>query len=498
MRFLDYLPLSTKNLTRQKARTVLTIIAITVGSMSLILMVSLIVSIRRSVINSFQKLGAFQLVTLVRDPNPPTDNAQIITNGNNNPDEEEGKKIDDITLATVRKIPHVIDATAIGPGIWMKTARLDGQTKKIWPNVLSYTPETKVFEMPLLAGRNLTNTDMDKVVVGTGILETYGYVGRPKDIIGKKLIFTYDSGPGSGPDWGDPPKAPPQNADKTWYEDKKNQGMEIAVEIVGVADNQNMDSNQNYINLAWAKKLMTVVHWEWDETERKACQERMNRLMSQYDKETGENPPTANENCDNYGKNQLVKEDNFTKSGYGSIIMKVDDTDNIELVAKEIQNLGYGATTAKNMVDQINKITLLIGVVLGLIGGISLFVAAIGIINTMIMATYERTREIGVLRACGATRATIRWLFTLEAALLGFWGGVFGLGVSILLGLLARLLVAKFGAALGSIPLNEIGSFPLWLIAGVIGFTTVMGTAAGLIPAIRASRLNPVEALRYE
>lgn len=497
MRLIDYLPLSLKNLARQKTRTFLTIVAITVGSMSLILMVSLIVSIRSSVMTSFQKLGAFQLVTLVRDPNPSTDNAQIITNGNNNPDEEEGKKIDDTTLIAVRKIPHVIDATAIGPGVWMKTARLDGQTKKIWPNILSFEPQTKVFEMPLLAGRNLTSADMDKVVVGTGILETYGYVGRPGDIIGKKLIFSYDSGPGSGPDWGEPPIKPPQNADKSWYEDKKNQGMEIPVEIIGVADNRNMDSNQNYINLAWAKKLMTVVHWEWNDEARKKCEDQ-ERILREQQKEAEMQEQVVQGACDALATQELVKEDNFIKTGYGSIIMKVDDTDNIEVVAKEVQNLGYGVTTAKNMVDQINKMTLLIGLVLGVIGAISLFVAAIGIINTMIMATYERTREIGVLRACGATRATIRRLFTLEAALLGFWGGVLGLIVSILLGLLARLAVTKFGGALGNIPLDQIGSFPLWLIAGVIAFTTIMGMIAGLIPAIRAARLNPVEALRYE
>jgi putative ABC transport system permease protein len=150
------------------------------------------------------------------------------------------------------------------------------------------------------------------------------------------------------------------------------------------------------------------------------------------------------------------------------------------------------------MVDQINKILMLIGLVLAAIGGISLFVASIGIINTMIMATYERVREIGVMRACGATRATIRRLFTFEAALLGFWGGAFGLIISIGLGQLAKLIVHKYGANLGNIPVDRIGSFPVWLILGVIAFTTVLGMISGLYPAIKAARLNPVDALRYE
>ena len=116
----------------------------------------------------------------------------------------------------------------------------------------------------------------------------------------------------------------------------------------------------------------------------------------------------------------------------------------------------------------------------------------------MIMATYERTREIGVMRACGATKATIRRLFTFEAAMLGFWGGLFGLLISYGIGMLAKLLVTKYGANLGNVPVQHIGSFPFWLIAGVISFTTLIGMLAGLYPAIRAARLNPVDALRYE
>lgn len=194
----------------------------------------------------------------------------------------------------------------------------------------------------------------------------------------------------------------------------------------------------------------------------------------------------------------LKKDDNFTQQGYSSVVLKADDKTNISLVAKDIQKLGYGANTAEAMIAQINKIFLLVGVGLGLFGGIALFVASIGIINTMIMATYERTREIGVMRACGATRATIRRLFTFEAALLGFWGGAFGLIICIALTQIAKLLVTKYGANLGNIPVDKIGSFPIWLVLIIIGFTTFLGMLSGLYPAIKAARLNPVDALRYE
>jgi len=200
----------------------------------------------------------------------------------------------------------------------------------------------------------------------------------------------------------------------------------------------------------------------------------------------------------NYSSLQiLTKDDGVLRNGYGSILLRADNTANIESVGKDIKNLGFGAQTAKDMLDNIEKIFGLIGLIIGAIGGIVLFVAALGIINTMIMATYERTREIGIMRACGATRANIRNLFIFEAGILGFLGGVIGLALS--------YGFAKIGNAIGNriaiaqnVPINNLISFPLWLIISVIALTTLIGIIAGLIPAIRASHLDPVEALRYE
>src|SRR5205807_6323846 len=96
-----------------------------------------------------------------------------------------------------------------------------------------------------------------------------------------------------------------------------------------------------------------------------------------------------------------------------------------------------------SFVDQQLQVFQIVSYVLGGIGGIALAVAAIGVINTMVMAILERTREIGVLRACGATRATIRRLFTIEAGLLGFLGGVFGIVVGFGLTRIANVVINK-------------------------------------------------------
>ncbi|MCX6808781.1 MAG: ABC transporter permease [Candidatus Berkelbacteria bacterium] len=495
MRFFDYIRLALKNLTRQKARTTLTIIAITVGSLSLILMISILISVRQSLMDTFKAMGAFNLVTVVRDPNS-IDNTNLIGSGNNSPTDDNTKKIDDTTLAAVKKMPGVSDAVAIPAGPWFKTMRLDGNDKKTWSSLLASDPSADVFDLILVAGRKLNSTDMDKVVVGSDFLTKYGDPSNPSGLLGKKVLFSSDKGAGY-PDWGDLPPKPPFNADKSWW-DSQNQGsLEISAEIVGVANNSSMDSQQNYITLGWAHKLMTQLTWQEDDNGMKECQQQQQQ-QQQAVKMSGNYSNNNSSACDSFRTMTLVKTDNFLTNGYGSIIAKVYDTSKIQSVADQITKLGYGAVTAQNMIDNINNAMLMVGIVLSVIGGISLFVAAIGIINTMVMATFERIREIGVMRACGATRAIIRRLFTFEAALLGFWGGVFGLVISFILVRVVKILVTKYGASLGNLPISNIGNFPWWLVVSVIVFTTLIGMLSGLGPAIRAARLNPVDALRYE
>lgn len=483
MKILDYFRTAFKNLLRQKARTILTIIAITVGSLSLILMASVIISIRDTLVDQFQDLGAFDLVTVIKDPNS-SDQGSLI--GSRGGDPSEGKKIDEATLSSMQKFPHVAQATPTLAGFYIKTMRLEGTQRKTWGNIIAYDPDNDVFELSMSAGRKLQKNDLDKIVISSRFLQEIRYDGDPKNLIGKKAIVSLGIGGGSAPDWGALPEKPPMNADKEWYEAQNNKSLEIPLEIVGVLGGGVLDSGQSYITLGFGRRLMTSVRWEYDDSARKTCEEN----------QRSGNQPTR---CDSVASQKLVKDDESKRTGYASVILKVDDTANIEAVAAEVEKLGYGATTAKDMLDQINNILLTISIVLAIIGGISLFVASIGIINTMIMAIYERTHEIGVMRACGATRATVRRLFTFEAGLLGFFGGVFGVGVSYGIGQVANLIASKYGGPqLGDLPLDKIVSFPWWLIASVIGFTSLLGVMSGFFPALRASRLNPVEALRYE
>jgi putative ABC transport system permease protein len=124
-------------------------------------------------------------------------------------------------------------------------------------------------------------------------------------------------------------------------------------------------------------------------------------------------------------------------------------------------------------------------------------VASLGIINTLVMAILERRREIGIMKALGASDRDVRRLFFAEAGAMGFLGGLLGVGLGWAIG-----HAINFGANVWlrrqDFPPEKIWSFPWWLVAGAIGFAVLVSLVSGLYPASRAAKLDPVQALRYE
>lgn len=176
--------------------------------------------------------------------------------------------------------------------------------------------------------------------------------------------------------------------------------------------------------------------------------------------------------------------------------VKLEDSGYADQVAQAVEDLGLGAITSDDVLGLISTIFVIIQAVLSAFGLIALGVASLGIINTLIMAIYERTREIGVMKAVGASRGTIRLLFTIEGVIIGFLGGTIGVGIGYALGLaINRISRATF---LKDFETFDISAFPWWLMVGVIALSTIVALAATLYPAHRASRLDPIEALRYE
>lgn len=188
----------------------------------------------------------------------------------------------------------------------------------------------------------------------------------------------------------------------------------------------------------------------------------------------------------------------LSNEGYDFALVKAQDLNVARILSAQFRDQGYRVQSIETVLDLASKIFLVINIMLGSVGGLALFVATIGIMNTMIMAIYERTREIGTLKAIGASRGNIRTLFMTEAGLLGLFGGVVGLFFGWITGLLLNQV------ALDYLERNEVplrGTFfviPPWLIALALGFALLVGIIAGLYPAARAARLDPITALRHE
>jgi len=134
---------------------------------------------------------------------------------------------------------------------------------------------------------------------------------------------------------------------------------------------------------------------------------------------------------------------------------------------------------------------------LGIFGSLALAVASIGIVNTLVMAVLERRREIGIMKALGASDGDVRGLFFAEAGAMGFFGGAAGVVLGFTIGRLINFQMNLY-LARQHFPPARISSVPLWLVLVAVVFSIFVSLLSGLYPAARAARLDPVQALRYE
>jgi len=195
---------------------------------------------------------------------------------------------------------------------------------------------------------------------------------------------------------------------------------------------------------------------------------------------------------------------NRDKDGYQQLLVRALDPSEVVRIADQINNLGYQASSAQQFLEPIDNFYLVLQVIFGGVGAIALLVAAIGIANTMTMAILERTREIGLMKAVGATNRDVLSIFLGEAAGIGFIGGLGGVGLGWTAGQLMNIVAVAFlagggggGGFMGPSSSAAVVT-PEWLMIGSLIFATFIGLISGLYPALRAATLVPVLALKYE
>lgn len=191
-------------------------------------------------------------------------------------------------------------------------------------------------------------------------------------------------------------------------------------------------------------------------------------------------------------------ESNFSSvPTYLSVSVRVKSPNNVGSVQEAVRKLGFNTFSILDATRDLQRFFAVLDLFLGIFGSLALTVAALGIVNTLVMAILERRREIGIMKALGASDVDVKKLFFAEAAVMGFVGGILGVALGWSIG---RMINAGTNIYLRrlDLPAENLWAVPWWLVLGAIIFAVLVSMISGLYPAARAARLDPVQALRYE
>lgn len=183
--------------------------------------------------------------------------------------------------------------------------------------------------------------------------------------------------------------------------------------------------------------------------------------------------------------------------GYSTVSVKLESLRDLERVKSRVGDMGYTTFALADQFEQVTKGFYFMDMVLAAVGMIAIVVAALGIVNTMVMSILERYREIGVMKAVGAGDGDVKRIFFFESAAIGLLGGaggcVLGWAVSLVINRIVNFYTARQG-----LPYIDYFAFPVWIFAGALGFALLVSLVSGIYPARRAARVDPVVALRHD
>lgn len=434
----DLLTICLKNLLRRKTRTILAIIGVVVGTCAIVVMLSIGFALSQGFQDQIEQYGNLRLIE-VHDPNA----------WGGMPSSQNQDKLDDKSIAKIEKMEGV---GAVSPII--NEYLYFGLGKKVASSsVYGIKPELlTLLGLEVQEGRLLESTDQYVVLMGSFVPTSF-YDPKKQlyaswdsqesvDVFSDDLIITADY------NYGSPSSAIEEEVNPVKYETYKGK-------VVGVLSDPNY-SYQSYMNFDVLQKI-------------------------QKDKQRAE------------------KSSSQRQSGYEQAWVYVEDINKVKTVNDAIQDMGFSTYSLNDWLESMQQTAAMIQGVLGGIGAISLFVAALGITNTMIMSIYERTREIGVMKVIGANLPDIRKMFLTESGMIGFFGGCVGVLFSYLTSFLMNTFLSDMMASyLGTDGGTAVSVIPLWTAGAALLFASLIGIIAGYFPARRAMRLSALESLRNE
>lgn len=451
MRFSDLLSMSANNLRRRKLRTFLTVLGVWIGTASIVVMVSLGIGFNQLTMDQIASYGSLTEIS-------------VYSGERMNQDSKDPKYMTDDVIRQFEKIEHV---KAVSPllqvnvlmkqGAYESNTTITGVTQEYMKDIPlkeGQIPEAGDNELKMVVGnmviRDFYNPKSSNRMFGdTSNLTDIDFMNRPMFVIFDMDAYYQAQNGGTASDGKTPIKPP------------KKYLLHTSGLVKGTPEEYNNYSYSVYVDIDTLKTQLKQI----------------------FKKKPIPNQPTTKK-----GKpyNYFI---------YNQSVIQVDDMKNVALVQKAVSDMGFQANSNMEWLEQSQKQAKMVQALLGGIGAVSLFVAAIGIANTMMMSIYERTKEIGILKVLGCDMNVIRNMFLLESGFIGFFGGVAGIafsyGISFLFN---KFLASRF---MPDMP-GDLSQIPIWLSTTAIGFAIFVGMAAGFFPALRAMKLSPLAAIRNE
>ncbi|MDR3363726.1 MAG: ABC transporter permease [Clostridiales Family XIII bacterium] len=502
MKPVDLFSFSIDNLRRRKSRTVLTVIGVVVGVCAIVVMISLGIAVNRATDAMLQNWGDLTKIEVVRY------GAQQGT-----PD------LDDKMVGIFQKTPHVIASTPMY------------QPNGFWGQLVGGRGNRYVGSAQLVGMEPTAIEPMGyKLLTGNWDVDTYLGKGKIPVLIGEQAPFSFMDSKKSASS-PDAMKYPAYDENYTSISNLPRYDANGALLNPEDFFFDVMTSKLTYrMQIGYDAETDVTTYKDYEFVPVGMISGGMNDYMisngvimsiknvklleSDYRKATGSASGSA-------GSGGIVMDsgggrgNTTTVKGYDTVYVKVDDVKNVADIEKSIKEAGYQiysmSETRKQMQGQVAQTQMMLG---GL-AAVSLFVAALNIMNTMTMAITERTREIGVMKVLGCRLRDIRRMFLIESGCIGFIGGAVGCVASVLLSLLLNHLpnilgalgikgdvdLASFfglGGMASQMPDMKLSIIPPWLIILALAFATGVGLVSGISPSNRAVRISSLEAIRHE
>jgi putative ABC transport system permease protein len=182
---------------------------------------------------------------------------------------------------------------------------------------------------------------------------------------------------------------------------------------------------------------------------------------------------------------------------YMTLTVRVKDPGKVQAVQDAITQMGFRTFSVLDATKSLRRFFTVLDLFLGIFGSLALAVATLAIINTLVMAVLERRREIGVMKAIGASDGDVKKLFFSEAGAMGLLGGILGVALGFAIGKAINIGTGIYMRQ-HQLPSEPVWIMPVWLVGAAIAFSIVVSLLAGLYPASRAAKLDPVQTLKYE